>query len=212
MRRPHPSRRRSRTCTSSGRSRGGCRRRIDGGRVVVEEEQHLAGDVRPLIVVPLLLGSVDSVTDEYDLRAFDCRRPILIAGGGDPVLNRFERDVFLSRVREREGVGRLGGNPDQGKGLEPGAIRAGRLEAQGLELGHQIGLRESVARGPRSPTRQEIAREEAGMPHDERLRDRRGGGVGAGKSSILRGQRGGPEEEGEELWKRLRQAAHAPRG
>src|SRR5262249_61449730 len=56
--------------------------------IVVHHQEHFAFEVRSLVVVPLVLGRDDSVADENELGIFQPTLRVLLASGGNEVLQR----------------------------------------------------------------------------------------------------------------------------
>jgi hypothetical protein len=69
-------------------------------RIVVHHDQDLSLQILPLVVVPLVLGRLDAVSDEDQLRAVDHRGRRLQAAGND-VIGRVLECHFTLRAPER---------------------------------------------------------------------------------------------------------------
>src|SRR5690606_1894102 len=60
------------------------------GRIVVQNDEHLTLQVLSLEIVPLVFGSLDSVTDKHQFGILDLRLFLLYSAGGDELVPLLE--------------------------------------------------------------------------------------------------------------------------
>ena len=143
-------------------------------RVVVQHDEHLAGEVGVAVVVPAVLGRLDAVTDEHDLGVFDRGLLGLHAAVGDELVPESEVDAVAAARTEGPGFGHGCVDADDVERLLPASIRRGGFEAH---VGHHVGYvlpRHDVAGGTRATSLHRVVGE-VGNPGGEL-----GRGIGSG--------------------------------
>ena len=65
-------------------------------RIVVQHDEHLAGEVRVAVIVPAVLRRLDAVADEHDLGILDRRLLRLDAAAGDELVPERELDAVAA--------------------------------------------------------------------------------------------------------------------
>src|SRR5690606_8565249 len=120
------------------------------GRVIVQDDEHLALEVLSLEIVPLVFRCLDAVTDEHQFRVFDTRLLLLYAAGGDELVPLLQRHLSLV-VAKGPLVWRLRRDTDQVEGLLPGTVRTAGFESELLELRDKVRARSCVAGTARTP-------------------------------------------------------------
>ena len=140
--------------------------------VVVHEQQHLAAQVRALVVVPAVLGRDDPVADEDDLGVADARLRRLDAGEGDVVRRRAAASRCRCRPVTRTSSGQDAVTPTISTGWyqEPPGPAGSRPIASKRD-GHVL-AGERVAARAGSASLEQVAREEADVGADPMLPDR----------------------------------------
>src|SRR5204863_3592962 len=106
-------------------------------------QEHLAANIRALVIVPVPLACLDAVADEHDLPIRD-----------DVILRPLRPRDEIIEISERPGRAsltpherRMRGHADECYGLEVGSVAARGLQAERLELGRD------VLRGQSAPAR-----------------------------------------------------------
>ena len=156
--------------------------------VVHEHEQHLAPHVRVLVVVPLPLRGLDSITHEHHVAvrhdvALGALRP------GDEVVEVFER---VRRAAPAPHEGRMRRHPDERHRLEVRSVRGPGLEPQGLELRRDVLDGQASAPSGGRPSLELVVGEILEVcVHRRRARSNHDGGGGGGGGGTRERRRGG---------------------
>ncbi len=119
-------------------------------RIVDQNDDRLASDIHPGIVVPLLFRRLDAIADEDDRAILDLDMRRSRAVGGDYHLRSIigrNRPLAANETQRRNIFRR---DLDQRDILEPASLVA-RLQPDRLEPSHQIGKRLLLPRSPRRP-------------------------------------------------------------
>src|SRR5438034_1085174 len=115
--------------------------RILEARIVHEHHEHLAANIRALVVVPLPLACLDAVADEHDLAIRDdvTLRPL---SPRDEIIEISEGPGRATLAPHQR---RVRGHADECYGLEVGAVATRGLQAERLELDRDVLRGQSAA-------------------------------------------------------------------
>ena len=113
-------------------------------RIVVDDHQHLAGDVQPFEVVPVVLGRLNAVADKDQLGVVDRGGLLLDTTRGD-VLVPPRQGNRLAALAKGPGFRHRGVDTDDVEGLFPGAVSSTRRITHLFEFGDQVLTRHRIA-------------------------------------------------------------------
>ncbi len=131
---------------------------IVGGRLIGEQDQHLALDVHTLVIVPVKFRRDDAMPDE-DRFGVELIGRFLQLAFADEIVQPFEGYGLIRAYGGKCGVGRSG-DADHRDALEIGVVFAGRFGACERELRRDIVRRQFTAARSHAAPFQQIARQE----------------------------------------------------